>query len=301
MVTFPGILSKIEMAMNNFEEYLKKLPIIPEVATKVMGIAEEGKHISFKQLEDIIKVDPGLTAKILKVANSALYARQREISTLQMAITLLGFKNIKSLVILTTASTLFTKNSNSTFYEQFWRHSVMTAFIAKELILRNFSQLSEDEGFLAGLLHDIGQVAMFHADPEKYQIILDNRQESRNRTKDLEEQYFMTTHKEIGEMVLSKWNFPQLYIDTSREHGLVNITSEYRQFILTVSVADILSDYLVFGGVPPAKQELLQKFSDYINLSEHEIEYFKTEFIGKLQEEPLFKECQTLFHFSFAA
>ena len=81
-----------------YEKFMKQLPVIPEVATKIMGIAEDGSEISFQELENIIKVDPGLTTKILRVANSAMYARQREIKNLQMAITLLGLKNIKSLV-----------------------------------------------------------------------------------------------------------------------------------------------------------------------------------------------------------
>lgn len=283
----------------SYEEYLQKLPVIPEVATKVMSIAEEGKHISFKQLEDIIKIDPGLTAKILKVANSALYARQREISTLQMAITLLGFKNIKSLVILTTASTLFAKNSTAFFYENFWRHSVLTAFLTKELIIRNFPKLSGDEGFLAGLLHDIGQVAMFHADSENYRLLLEDRERSGERTQELEKKYFGITHKEIGEKALSRWNFPQIFIDVAREHGVVNITSEHRRFILFVSLADILADYLVFGELPETKLTLLETFTGYTELREEELNFFKTEFIHKLAEDPLFNECQNLFNFSY--
>ena len=114
--------------MEQYEKYLKNLPVIPDVAAKILTIPEDAKNISFKELEELIKIDPGLTTKILKVANSALYARQREITTLQMAITLLGFKNIKSLVILTTASNVFAKQSKTEFYKEFWKHSVLTAF-----------------------------------------------------------------------------------------------------------------------------------------------------------------------------
>ena len=60
-----------------YETYLKSIPIMPDVATKILAIAEDKLDISFKELEDIIRVDPGLTAKVLKIANSAMYARQR--------------------------------------------------------------------------------------------------------------------------------------------------------------------------------------------------------------------------------
>ena len=107
--------------MEDYAEYLKSMPVIPDIATKILSIAESHIEISFKELEETIKIDPGLSAKILRVANSALYSRQKEITNLQMAITLLGFKNIKSLVLLVTASSLFTKRETAGFYRFFWK------------------------------------------------------------------------------------------------------------------------------------------------------------------------------------
>ena len=88
---------------------VRDLPVMPDVAAKILAFKEHEFDLSFRQLQDIIKVDIGLTTKILKIANSALYARQREIKDLQTAITLLGFKNIKTLILLVTASTFFAK------------------------------------------------------------------------------------------------------------------------------------------------------------------------------------------------
>ena len=93
--------------MSDYLANIRDLPVMPEVASKILGLGRGAGEISFTQLEEIIKVDVGLTAKILKIANSALYARQREIRDLRTAITMLGFKNIKTLVLLVTASGLF--------------------------------------------------------------------------------------------------------------------------------------------------------------------------------------------------
>ena len=82
--------------MEQYEEYLKKLPVMPTVATKVLSMAEDRIDVNFSELEHLIKVDPSLSTKILRIANSALYARPQKISTLQSAIGMLGFKNIKS-------------------------------------------------------------------------------------------------------------------------------------------------------------------------------------------------------------
>jgi HD-like signal output (HDOD) protein len=67
--------------VSDYTQYLKNLPIMPDIAARVINMAGGGKDISFGDLEEVIKLDPGLTTKVLKVANSSMYARQREIST----------------------------------------------------------------------------------------------------------------------------------------------------------------------------------------------------------------------------
>lgn len=285
--------------MINYEDYLKNLPVIPDIATKIMSIPEDAKNISFKELEDLIKLDPGLTTKILKVANSALYARQREIKTLQMAITLLGFKNIKSLIILTTASTLFTKQKQSTFYKDFWKHSVLTAFISKEIAKKEMQTVSKDESFLAGLLHDIGKVALYHVQTEQYQALLQQRAQTGESSSTLEKEYFGANHKEVGASILHGWNFPDIYVDTAREHGMENITSEHRSLILCVSIADIIADKISAPEVPERKAKTLERFLSLAGVHNDRLEYYNTTFIDQLIADPLFQECQDMFNFSY--
>lgn len=160
--------------MEEFEKYINDLPIIPDVASKIMSITESNFNISFKELEEIIMIDPMLTSRILKVANSALYARQSEIVNLKMAIGLLGFNNIKSLVLLITASQFSKKLTTSDYMNKFWRHSIATAFIAKHIMHRRKERANEETAFVAGLLHDIGQVALFQSNPEDYENLLDS-------------------------------------------------------------------------------------------------------------------------------
>src|SRR5512147_1669919 len=125
-------------------ESIKEFPIMPQVASKILELQEDRLDISFKELEQIVLLDPALTAKILKVANSALYARQREITNLQQAITLLGFKMIKSMIMLVCASNIYGK-AKKTFKDtpntlttkssaiELWRHLILTAFLAKHI------------------------------------------------------------------------------------------------------------------------------------------------------------------------
>ena len=213
-----------ETNMGKYEKYLKQLPVIPDVAAKIMSMADGASDISFKELEDTIKVDPGLTAKIPRVANSALYARQREIKSLQMAITLLGLKNIKSLVLLVTASNLMPQLTKKGFYQMFWKHSICTAFLARHITLRCNQKDVADEAFLGGLIHDIGQAAFFNADQARYEQLIDSLATNQAKITDLEREAYGVDHRDLGASILQKWFFPNIFVDIAKEHISPNIT-----------------------------------------------------------------------------
>ena len=281
--------------LKKYEKFLKNLPVIPEVATKIMSMAEDKLDISFKELENIIKLDPGLTTKILKVANSALYARQREIKSLQMAITLLGFKNIKSLVLLVTASNMFLELNKKEFFQVFWSHSINTAFLSKHIAMRTGKKEIADESFLGGMLHDIGQTAFFNTDQEGYLEIIEQSKKDNRRIEEMEEARFGMNHKHLGASILEKWYFPDLYVDLAREHESLNITSKYKTIIIIVSAADLISKILGFGFGSPDKETLFAQLQPHIGLNDADMEYYKNDFLKDLSEDSLYKECESLF------
>ena len=275
--------------MSSYSKYLNALPVMPDIAAKLLSIPEDNINISFKELEDLIKVDPGLTTKILKVANSAMYARQKEVTSLQTAITLLGFKTIKSLVFLISASNMFKKDKEQEFYRYFWQHSITTAFLAQNLAQKSGFKRIVDEAFLAGLLHDIGRIALYQANSQVYLEI---------RSEEEEAKIFGATHKEVGEAILSDWDFPALYVDAAREHNSLNITSQHKTTIIIVSAADLLSGHLSESRLSETNDDLLEAFMVRINLDKNDINYYITEFYEELITMPLFRECSNLFGIS---
>ena len=272
--------------MKPYEKYLKALPVMPDIAAKIVSIPEDNINISFKDLENLIKVDPGLTTKILKVANSALYARQKEITSLQIAITMLGFKTIKSLVFLVSASNMFRHSKDKSFYQYFWKHSITTAFIAQNIASRAGFKRLADEVFLAGLLHDIGRAAMYQADAELFMAVKNGAQER---------QGFGADHREIGEAILNSWDFPPVYVDTAREHNSLNITSQYKTIILIVSAADLLSGHYSDSPLAEIHDDILDAFLVRINLKPEDKDFYINNFYGQLTENPMFQECSSLF------
>jgi len=281
--------------MTGYEQYLKNLPVIPAVAAKILSMTEEKLDISFKKLEDIIKTDPGLTAKILKIANSALYARQREIKSLQTAITLLGFKNIKSLVILVTASGAFSRLAKEKFYAFFWRHSLLSAFFARHIALRTGKKEISEECFIAGLLHDIGQVAFFHTDRERYAQVVAQLLTGNSAVEGLEEMLFGFTHRTFGAALLQKWSFPDVYVDAAREHQSLNVTSPYKNLVLIVTAAALFAETSRGGDLDSDQRELLGQILPRIGLAAADSDYYREQFLSDLQNDALFRECGALF------
>jgi len=273
--------------MKAFNKYLNALPVMPDIAAKIVSIPEDNINISFKDLEELIKVDPGLTTKILKVANSAMYARQTEITSLQIAITMLGFKTIKSLVFLVSASNMFKKGKEKEFYQYFWKHSIMTAFLAQHIAIKGGFKRLSDEAFLAGLLHDIGRAAMYQADNELYLA---------TNGADDERKFFGADHKEVGEAILESWNFPPVYVDTAREHSSLNITSQFKTIILIISAADLLAGHYSDSPLAETDDQMLEAFLIRVNLKLEDKDFYLNEFYSQLLLMPLFKECSSLFN-----
>ncbi|QEN07055.1 HDOD domain-containing protein [Oceanispirochaeta crateris] len=281
--------------MDKYEQFLKNIPIMPDVATKVLTFAEDMDEVSFAELERLISMDPGLTAKILKVANSSLYARQQQISRLQTAISLMGFKAIKSLIMLLTASNMFSQKSLSPFYKYFWQHSLVTAFISQKLCDMSGASRIREESFLAGLLHDIGQMSLYESELNAYDKIMPFINVDEGKTCSEETSMFGVNHREIGRRIMESWNFPQSFSDTAGEHGNLNIQSPHKEMIVIVSIADLLTSVLHEIDFSEKMKTALDPYLKYSGLKLEQLNYFQDKFMVEMKDDPLFQECKSLF------
>ena len=279
--------------MSSYARHLSTLPVNPSIAAKVLSMVGK-QDFSFSALEEVIMPDPGLTDRILKIANSALYARQNKVTKLQSAITLLGVNTIKNLVILVTGSSLSAKNWDSPFYSLFWRQSLAAAFLAKDLAVRLGMQAATEEAFVAGLLHNIGQVGLFLQEGKVYETLIEKARREDRRVSALEREAFGTDHKEIGHEVLRGWNFPEVYSDAALEHGNANVTSTHKQVVILVTVADFIASNWYFLSEEPKPLELLAVQLEYLGIQAASIEEWQGGLRGRLEADPFYRECQNL-------
>jgi len=152
-----------------------------------------------------------------------------------------------------------------------------------------------DEFFLAGLFHDIGQVALFHSDTELYSRLYDELLSGTERTVEIERRMLGTDHKETGGAILTYWNFPVFFADSAREHGSLNVISPHKAKVLLITASDVLSSFLLSGEISEYHKQLLESIPRFTNLTSEKIDYYKEEYIAKLEKEPLFIECSSIF------
>ena len=194
-----------------------QLPALPQVFLELQQ-AIGGKSTSADDLAEIISQDPGLTAFLLRMVNSAFYSLPMQIDTISRAVTVVGVNQLSTLAVGTSVMSLFKDvPADIIDMEQFWKHSVCCGLIARRLC-RVTGKGDPERAFVAGLLHDIGQLILLQAEPERATGV-----HAHARAKDeilfVEEKALLGfDHATLGGMLLRKWNFPFVLVASVLEH-----------------------------------------------------------------------------------
>ena len=191
------------------------LPSIPSIASDIMKAVAD-KSTSADDLRIILEQDPALASRVLKVANSSLYAFRREVETLRHAIALLGFRTVEALVMAASLRDVFANFGLSE--KLLWEHSTMASVVAGRLASYGAIDLERDQAFTAGLLHDLGKIALSNVFRERYHKIILRTYNEGVAFKDAEEEEFGFDHAALGAQVAMKWGLPTVLVAAIRHH-----------------------------------------------------------------------------------
>ncbi|MBK5970110.1 MULTISPECIES: HDOD domain-containing protein [Thiorhodovibrio] len=181
---------------------------LPDVALRVNQLIDEPSTRP-ADLAEVILYDAALSARLLRLVNSAYYARPRAIETVTQAISMIGFRPLRDLVIATFAVERFRGlPPERVNMERFWFHGVATGLAARELAKRRGVREGE-RLFLAGLLHSIGKLVFFSQCAEDYTEVLRLVDEDRQPVVAAEEKVFGFNYAELGAELLRTWRFPE--------------------------------------------------------------------------------------------
>jgi putative nucleotidyltransferase with HDIG domain len=193
----------------------KSLPTIPPVLTGIIALIDDDRA-GAKKLVELIERDQALTARLLRLANSAFFGQARKVSTIPRAVLLLGFSTVRNLALGVKVWDTLGSGVSRRELEQLWTHAVEVAIIAR-VIARQQRQVNPDEAFTTGLLHDVGQLVLALRFKDLYWETV-RKSTSTEHLPGIEQSNLGVDHAEVGSWLLEAWNLPALMVEAVRRH-----------------------------------------------------------------------------------
>lgn len=211
---------------------------------------------SAADIANVISSDPGLAARVLRIANSALYCCPSTVDILTGAVTMIGTEQVVDLALATSVRKLFQGiPSTLVSMDSFWRHSIACGLLAR--ILATFRRETNVERFfVSGLLHDVGRLVIYSELPEQARGSL-NEAEAQSTLLYLKERELMGfDHAAVAGALLALWRLPQHIVDAVTYHHNPSAAQHSPTDVSIVHVADVIANAMQMGSsgeryVPP--------------------------------------------------
>jgi putative nucleotidyltransferase with HDIG domain len=194
------------------------LATLPVVINNILVTATSEKT-SAKDLANFIMNDQAISARVLRLANSAYYNMSKKIDSISRAIVLIGFKEIISLALGTGILSTFSKNGADAPIDmkEFWQHSIGVGFAAGK-IAKQRRKIPDESTILMGLLHDIGKIIFCLYFPNEYARVLEKTSNEQTPLYKIEKKDLGLDHAEMASLLMKQWNFPKNLIQPACYH-----------------------------------------------------------------------------------
>ena len=214
-----------------------ELPALSPAVTQLLR-ALENPESSAKDVEVILSRDPAMSAKMLRLANSAYYGRPKQVSKISTAAVVLGFNTIKSLALSASViQSLHGYGGRVIDQDRFWSHSLACGMAAKILSPR-FPELDPEEAFTVGLLHDLGKLLLGHFLGDEFLVCLREMERAQRELFVLEGERLGVTHAEVGAWLARKWTLPDTICEPVEKHHDKDRSGKFTAFTSLVQVAN---------------------------------------------------------------
>lgn len=222
------------------EKKIASFPPLPITVSRVLEVTSDPES-SANDLMKAILPDQAMCVAILKIANSVIYGRPKKVASLENAIVVLGFNEVRDIVLCKAAVKTF-KNLLSGYKQEinaFWDHAFTCGLSAR--VISDHLNVPSGQFFVTGLLHDIGKLAMLIAlgdayDPGKWFYNF-----STNERLDEERSLFKVSHDLIGSRLLERWNFPESVVASLKYHHAPEKAGKLSKYALVIQLADFLA------------------------------------------------------------
>jgi putative nucleotidyltransferase with HDIG domain len=221
----------------------------PPVAAQLMRMVSTD-DADFGGMAELIRVDTTLSAEVLRLANSPLLGCRRKILSILHAVAILGMERLKGLVMMVALRNFLAGALHMPSLLRCWRHSLAVAFLAQDI--GSACWLDRDQCYTAGLMHDLGRLALLATFPSHYAEVLEHAEETGGDVLAAERRHFEVDHCTIGCWLVSDWELPEDFLDIVGTHHADLPRGEF-DMVQTVRVACRLADALGFHVVTPRR------------------------------------------------
>ncbi|HUI70444.1 MAG TPA: HDOD domain-containing protein [Spirochaetia bacterium] len=234
-------LEKVMVLTNAIARDVDSLPHFPEAVLELIRLTEDS-HATIGGISSRIARDPGLTAELLKLVNSAAYGLARKVNSIPQGVKIVGMKGLRNLLYSYGALEILREQYDE--MKPLWDHSYRVAFYAF-LLARSLKLRSEllDDVYVSGILHDLGQIIVTYLHPEAMEKMTRFCKEKDIPVRILERFSFGLNHTEIGALIARKWNFPeQLVCGIKFHHDPLSAPAQFKDVVSCVYLANAITD-----------------------------------------------------------
>ncbi len=200
------------------------------------------------QISEVIRRDPSLTARLLRLVNSVYYGLTTPVNSIEEAVFYLGVRQIRQLAMVTPIIEDFQKLAGKAPFpwRHFWQHCIATAILTREITTLTGTTIDEGD-YLAGLIHDVGKIVMASSFPEQFAEV--NRMVHAGEATQLESERIVLgmDHTELGAIYLDHHHLPPVMVETALHHHKPGRASSYGNIVASVQIADLLVRHAQIG------------------------------------------------------
>ena len=224
------------------------LPTLSPVAARVNRMLQD-PDTSIRKLSETIEKDQPITARMLKLVNSAFFGMPSRVGNIPHALVLLGFNTVRNAVLSISIINAFSpkKILDGFDMKEFWRHSIAVAVTSKHLAEKTRLH-PPDDSFTGGLLHYIGKFVLSQYFPDLFGKVWTSSKENHLSFIEAEKREMPLTHAQIGAHLASKWRLPAGLTDSIRYHHAVKKSVEQPGLMMIINAADGIVNEFIHGS-----------------------------------------------------